>query len=180
MSDDVRIGDREREQAMAALGEHFAAGRLAMAEYEERVAAAAGAQYLPELRSIFADLPAPHPPFMIGPIPPMPPPPSGAYPGSGGFPTAAYAPPPPQYGVPGYGPMAYQGYSDKSKVAAGLLNILLPFGIGRFYAGHVGIGLAQLLLFFACGIGVLWSWIDGIILLINGGTDGQGRRLRDS
>ncbi|WP_249044595.1 DUF1707 SHOCT-like domain-containing protein, partial [Crossiella equi] len=68
MSDDVRIGDREREQAMAALGEHFAAGRLAMAEYEERVAAAAGAQYLPELRSIFADLPAPHPPFMIGPI----------------------------------------------------------------------------------------------------------------
>jgi hypothetical protein len=36
-----------------------------------------------------------------------------------------------------------------------------------------------LLLFFTCGIGVLWPIIDGIVLLRAGGTDSNGRRLRD-
>lgn len=37
-----------------------------------------------------------------------------------------------------------------------------------------------LLLFFTCSIGVLlWPIIDGIMLLRAGGTDSNGRRLRD-
>jgi hypothetical protein len=36
--------------------------------------------------------------------------------------------------------------------------------------------VAQLLTCGGCGI---WSLVDGIILLVNGGTDTQGRRLRD-
>jgi TM2 domain-containing membrane protein YozV len=67
-------------------------------------------------------------------------------------------------------------YSDKSRVAAGVLQILLPFGVGRFYTGHIGIAVGQLLtsVFF---IGVIWSIVDGIILLTSGGTDRYGRPL---
>jgi hypothetical protein len=36
-----------------------------------------------------------------------------------------------------------------------------------------------LLLLFTCGIGVLWPIIDGVVLLLAGGTDSNGRRLRD-
>lgn len=70
-------------------------------------------------------------------------------------------------------------YSDKTKMVTGLLNIFLP-GVGRLYAGHIGIGIAQLLLFFLCGVGWVWSLIDGIMILVSGGTDGEGRVLRDS
>ncbi|BCB74434.1 hypothetical protein Pflav_008440 [Phytohabitans flavus] len=73
-------------------------------------------------------------------------------------------------------------YSDKTKLVAGLLGIFLgTFGVGRFYTGHTGIGVAQLLVgVLTCGLGGLWGVIDGILILVNGGTDGQGRRLRDS
>ncbi|WP_405013127.1 TM2 domain-containing protein [Kitasatospora sp. NBC_01539] len=67
--------------------------------------------------------------------------------------------------------------SDKSKVVAGLLQIFLGgFGIGRFYTGHVGIGVAQLL---TCGGLGVWALIDGIIFLVSDTrTDAQGRKLR--
>ncbi|GAA4719362.1 hypothetical protein Prum_015560 [Phytohabitans rumicis] len=72
-------------------------------------------------------------------------------------------------------------WSDKSKLVAGLLGIFLgTFGVGRFYTGHTGLGVAQLLVgVFTCGLGGLWGVIDGILILVNGGTDAQGRRLRD-
>jgi TM2 domain-containing membrane protein YozV len=55
---------------------------------------------------------------------------------------------------------------------------VFPFGVGRFYTGHIGMGIAQLaVVLFTFGIGALWPWIDGIILLANGGTDSMGRRL---
>ena len=77
-------------------------------------------------------------------------------------------------------PMPYDApISDKSKIAAGVLQIVLPIGIGRFYTGHAGIAVAQLLTAMFCGVGVIWSIVDGIVLLVNGGTDAQGRRLRD-
>jgi TM2 domain-containing membrane protein YozV len=84
-------------------------------------------------------------------------------------------PPSPQYADP-------SGYSDKSKLVAGLLGIFLGgFGVGRFYTGHTGLGVGQLLVtIFTCGIGSLWGFIDGILILVNGGTDAQGRRLRDN
>jgi len=69
--------------------------------------------------------------------------------------------------------------SDKSKLVAGLLQILLPIGIGRFYTGHTGIGVAQLLVvIFTCGIGSIWPFIDGIITLVSDSTDAEGRVLR--
>ncbi|NES31224.1 NINE protein [Micromonospora terminaliae] len=74
-----------------------------------------------------------------------------------------------------------QGVSDKSKVVAGILGILLgSFGAGRFYTGHTKIAVAQLLVsLFTCFIGGIWGFIDGILILVNGGTDAQGRPLRD-
>lgn len=67
--------------------------------------------------------------------------------------------------------------SPKSKIAAGLLNILLPFGIGRFYMGDAKTGVFQLLVtILTCGIGSLWPFIDGIMILVGKDVrDGEGR-----
>lgn len=102
-------------------------------------------------------------------------PPQGA-PGGPGYqvPPGAYnGDPNAPYGYDPYG----RPYSDKSKVIAGILQITLGgFGVGRFYLGDVGIGLAQL---FTCGGLGVWSLIDGILLLTgNDHTDEHGRILR--
>jgi len=60
MSTELRIGDTEREAAVAALSEHFAAGRLSKEEYDERTAAAFTARTSGTLAHLFVDLPAPH------------------------------------------------------------------------------------------------------------------------
>lgn len=57
----VRIGDREREQAVAQLGRAFAEGRLDLDEYDERVASAYGAKTASDLLQLTADLPVPNP-----------------------------------------------------------------------------------------------------------------------
>ncbi|MHA5053618.1 TM2 domain-containing protein [Streptomyces sp. SD15] len=77
------------------------------------------------------------------------------------------------YGYDPYG----RPYSDKSKIVAGVLQLTLgTLGIGRFYMGSVGIGIAQL---FTCGGLGIWALIDGILLLTgSNNTDSQGRILR--
>ncbi|PZS35924.1 MAG: hypothetical protein DLM61_01175 [Pseudonocardiales bacterium] len=60
---DVRIGDAEREEAFAALGEHMSAGRLAIDEYGDRSAKVAAARTRNDLVVLFTDLPAPRPAF---------------------------------------------------------------------------------------------------------------------
>ncbi|WP_158370653.1 TM2 domain-containing protein [Cellulosimicrobium cellulans] len=124
-----------------------------------------------------------------------------AYPAGYAAPGYAVAP----YAAPGYAsayPVAYGvdpltglAWSDKSKTTAGLLQLLLPLvgvcGVGRLYAGQIGIGLAQLLGFFlGCVLMVvligfvvapavwLWAVVDGIVLLTTGGRDQYGRLLR--
>ncbi len=56
----LRVGDAEREAAVAALGEHFAAGRLTPEELDERFSAAWAARTGGDLSVLFADLPQPH------------------------------------------------------------------------------------------------------------------------
>ncbi|HEU5270085.1 MAG TPA: DUF1707 domain-containing protein [Jatrophihabitans sp.] len=58
---DVRIGTEEREQAVQLLSQHLSAGRLELAEFEERVTAAYGARTAGQLAALFADLPGPLP-----------------------------------------------------------------------------------------------------------------------
>ena len=58
MNDDqLRIGDAEREQAAAALGEHYAQGRLSVDEHAERLDRIWSARTRADLRPVFRDLP---------------------------------------------------------------------------------------------------------------------------
>lgn len=93
--------------------------------------------------------------------------------GAGGYPMVPSAP----YGVD---PITGIPYSDKSKLVAGLLGILLGgFGVGRFYMGNIGMGVAQILVtWLTFGIGALWPLIDGIIILAGNPKDANGRPLR--
>jgi len=56
---EMRIGDAEREAAIEALGEHYAAGRLTKDEYDERAEQVWAARTSSQLYPMFADLPRP-------------------------------------------------------------------------------------------------------------------------
>ncbi|MFI6997911.1 DUF1707 domain-containing protein [Nocardia sp. NPDC050175] len=56
---EVRIGTAEREEAMQRLSDHFAAGRLSVAEFDERSAVVAAAVTRGDVTPVFADLPDP-------------------------------------------------------------------------------------------------------------------------
>jgi TM2 domain-containing membrane protein YozV len=125
---------------------------------------------------------------------PAPPAPASYYPPVSGYPTAY-----PGY-APAYDPYTGQPYSDKSKVTAGLLQLLLAAflalpGIGRLYAGNTTMGGVQLGLAIVAWLGTIcaavlivpiflligvWIWgiVDGILLLTGRPIDGQGRLLR--
>ena len=127
--------------------------------------------------------------------PPYPPP---YYPPPGQFPPPVY-PPGGYYPDPAapYGrhPFTGEPLSDKSKVVAGLLQLLglVGFlGIGRLYLGYVGLGFAQLLIglvggfiigIFTCGVGFIipavWGIVDAVLILTDKVRDPMGRPLRD-
>jgi hypothetical protein len=167
----IRVGHAEREQAVTALGDHFAQGRLEPDEFEQRMAAAYAARTAADLDRLFDDLPRPAPP----PQPVVALPPTGPQYGPG-YPVPM--PGPDVYAPYGREPITGQPYSDKSKVLAGLLQLLLPVGVGRLYTGHTGIGIAQLVLALFFGIGMIWAFIDGIVILAGRPTDRYGRPLR--
>ncbi|NLU61301.1 NINE protein [Rhodococcus sp. HNM0563] len=105
-------------------------------------------------------------------------------------PYGAYGPPPAYPGGPAgfvdpsapYGRDPYTGepFSDKSKVTAGLLEILLgAFGAGRFYLDQPGMAIAQIAVtWLTCGIGGIWPLIDGIMMLTGKVRDNHGRPLQ--
>jgi len=53
----LRVSDAEREAATGRLAEHFAAGRLDQAEFDDRVGRAMSARTRADLNGLFADLP---------------------------------------------------------------------------------------------------------------------------
>ncbi|RDI51523.1 DUF1707 SHOCT-like domain-containing protein [Nocardia mexicana] len=70
-SPDIRIGTAEREEAMRRLSDHFAAGRLSVAEFDERSGTVAAAVTRGDLVQVFADLPEPVP-EQPAPVPEQP------------------------------------------------------------------------------------------------------------
>lgn len=82
-----------------------------------------------------------------------------------------YPGPPPHgtYSSPGYG--FHPGYGPpKNHIVAVVLSILLGgFGVDRFYLGHIGLGVAKLLLSWLT-FGV-W-WLIDVILIAAKATDG--------
>ncbi|MET0237456.1 MAG: DUF1707 domain-containing protein [Kibdelosporangium sp.] len=153
--DHLRIGTKERDEALQVLGEHFTEGRLPVDDYDERITKALEATTRADLRPLFADLPPPHPSYFTPP--PLPP-----------------APPISQ-------PLAFVQRNElvipgeRYQIVGGILQIMLPFGIGRFYLGYNRMAVTQLLLS-VVGIGVIWCLIDGIILLVNGAKEATVRR----
>ena len=53
----IRASDEDRSRTAAALGEHYAAGRLTLEEFQERLDQAYAAKTLGELNRLMADLP---------------------------------------------------------------------------------------------------------------------------
>ena len=129
------------------------------------------------------------------PPPNFPPPYSSQYP-------PPYQPYPPPYPPPGFYPDPAAPYgrhprtgeplSDKSKVVAGLLQLLGlvgVLGIGRIYLGFTTLGIIQLvggLVFglITCGIGfivtAIWGIVDAVLILTDKVRDSAGRPLRDA
>ncbi len=109
-----------------------------------------------------------------GPQPTPYPPPGAGYPPYGGQPGGYAADPNAPYGYDRMG----RPYSNKSKIVAGVLQILLGgVGAGRWYTGHTGMAVAQLL---TCGGLGIWALIDGIIFLVSEDrTDARGLVLKD-
>ena len=70
----------------------------------------------------------------------------------------------------------------KSKMAAGLLGLFLgAWGIHNFYLGNTGRGVAQIIVtIVTCGVGGLWGFIEGILILTGSiNTDADGKPLTD-
>ncbi len=66
--------------------------------------------------------------------------------------------------------------STKDWLTALLLCFFLgTFGIHRFYTGHTGIGIAQLLTFGGCGI---WTLVDFIMIIVGSYKDAEGKPLK--
>jgi TM2 domain-containing membrane protein YozV len=133
------------------------------------------------------------------PVPPMPPPPAGSSGAWAAAPSGAPGQPYPgqpyadqpypgqQYGAAPYPGQPYWNPpfpGQKSKIVAGILGILLgSLGIHRFYLGYTGIGIAQIAVtILTCGIGAIWGFIEGILILVGSGitTDADGRPLSDT
>ena len=131
--------------------------------------------------------------------------PMGQYPGNQ-YPGGQYTPQSsmpwsypgmPQGGYPGAMPNGRGAYpispTPHSKLAAGLLSIFLGcFGVGNFYLGRTGRGVAQLMLtligflFFFIGptIAIIWGLIEGILILTSSSgsfwhRDARGWELTD-
>jgi TM2 domain-containing membrane protein YozV len=132
------------------------------------------AERVPDLRPAFAltdssVMPPPPPNTRVA----APAPPAINMTGMGSWRSDALAAP--QNAYPAFGTVK----SDRSRVLAGILNLFLP-GVGRIYLGHMAHGVLQLVLVFCGGVGVIWSFVDGIIILAGGVKyDGYGRVLTD-
>lgn len=115
----------------------------------------------------FAPMFQPAPSTMAPPPPPMPSPPPAT-------PYGTLAPAPFAY------PVASAPRSDKNRLLAGILQLIIP-GAGRLYLGYAAYGVLQFVLT-PCGffIGYIWSLVDGVIILSGGlKQDGYGRVLSD-
>jgi len=125
------------------------------------------------------------------PPPGMPPPyypPSGTYPPPDQYPPPGQYPPPLNYLDPaapyGRDPLTGEPLSDKSKLVAGLLQLIGLVGlvgIGRIYIGDTKLGVIQLIVgLVTCGAGaVIWGIVDAVLILTGKARDPAGLPLRD-
>ncbi|MGH3725918.1 MAG: NINE protein [Mycobacterium sp.] len=111
------------------------------------------------------------------------PPPGTPYPppGVAPYPPAGYIDPAAPYGRD---PATGAPYSDKSKLVAGLLQLLglVGFlGFGRIYLGQTVLGVVQLVIGLVTFgvVAVVWGIFDAIVIFGGKVNDKAGRQLRD-
>ena len=77
--------------------------------------------------------------------------------------------------------LATAASSSKSKLVAGLLGIFLGgWGIHNFYLGFTKKAILQIVLSFCFGIGAIWGFVEGILILCGKITaDANGMPLTD-
>lgn len=95
-------------------------------------------------------------------------------------PTEQTVPYPPEVNPPLQGTTAAP--APKSKLVAGLLGLFLGgWGVHNFYLGNIQRGVIQIIVtIVSCGIGSLWGFIEGILILCgNINTDADGNPLAD-
>ncbi|MDF3006034.1 MAG: hypothetical protein K0S22_2506 [Oscillospiraceae bacterium] len=70
---------------------------------------------------------------------------------------------------------------QKSRLVAGLLGIFLGgLGVHNFYLGYNGKAIAQIALSFCFGIGAIWGFVEGVMLLAGSiNCDANGTPLKD-
>jgi TM2 domain-containing membrane protein YozV len=68
-----------------------------------------------------------------------------------------------------------QGDQNRWLITLLLCWFLGTFGVHRFYTGHIGIGVAQVLTLGGCGI---WALIDLIIILTGNFKDAEGNPIK--
>ncbi|MEG1442324.1 MAG: TM2 domain-containing protein [Oscillospiraceae bacterium] len=74
------------------------------------------------------------------------------------------------------------GVPQRSRLVAGLLGILLgSLGVHSFYLGYTTRGILQILVtIITCGIGAVWGFIEGIMILVKSiNVDADGIPLYD-
>jgi len=106
---DLRVSSAERQEALAALVEHHAAGRLDAFEYEDRRGRATDAVVRRDLLALFVDLPEPRPRFESAPT------------GPGRSPQRPPSPPVPGHSTP------------RAKVARTLLSLAPFIALAAFF-----------------------------------------------
>lgn len=99
-------------------------------------------------------------------------------------PPAGYYPPPDPSAPYGRNPVTGQPFSSKSKLTAGLLQLLglVGFlGFGRIYLGQTTLGVIQLVIgLVTFGIvAIVWAIVDAVLIFGGKVTDKEGQPLRD-
>jgi len=61
VAEPIRIGDEERNKAVALLSDHMAEGRLTQSEFNDRLGLVLNARTAQDLEPVFIDLPGPNP-----------------------------------------------------------------------------------------------------------------------
>jgi len=94
------------------------------------------------------------------------------------WPAAAPSPPPPQPQIPQPLYEVRPRTSERSRLIAGLLGLLLPLvginGVHRLYTGHIGLGILMMITCGGCGI---WQLIDTILVFAGSVRDVDGLPL---
>lgn len=84
--------------------------------------------------------------------------------------------------VAAQGTVIPNGYEQKSKMVAGLLGIFIgSLGVHNFYLGFTSKAVLQIVVsFVTCGVGGIWGFIEGILILTGSiNTDANNIPLKD-